>query len=274
MLGLGLSLANKAAFSTGNWDVSGASYDTKSLSVAAQDGNPRELAFSQDGSKMYMLGSDNDSVFQYTLSTPWDVSTGSYASKSLSVAGQETSPYGMTIKPDGTKVYVGGSNTETIYQYTLSTPWDVSTGTYDNKSFSVITQSTSCQDIHINPIGDTLFVLDFATNAIYQYTLSTPWDISTASYASKSYSVTEEGGCQAMAVKNDGKTVLVVGSTNNTVYQYSLSTAWDISTASYTSKSFSVSSQETTTRGLEVSANNKKMYVTGSANDTVYQYSL
>jgi hypothetical protein len=66
----------------------------------------------------------------------------------------------------------------------------------------------------------------------------------------------------------------VVGATNDTVYQYSLSTAWDVSTASYASKSVGVGSQDTIPAGLAFSATGSAMYVVGTENDTVYQYNI
>lgn len=50
----------------------------------------------------------------------WDISTGSYASKSLSVAAQESVPLALAFSSDGTKAYIVGNITDTIYQYTLS----------------------------------------------------------------------------------------------------------------------------------------------------------
>ena len=49
------------------FDISTASYDSVSLSVSAQDSTPFGIAFNSDGSKMYVLGYDSNSVYQYTL---------------------------------------------------------------------------------------------------------------------------------------------------------------------------------------------------------------
>ena len=49
------------------WDIFGGYYSGKSLSVAAQDANPYGLAFSSDGTKIYIVGSSNDTIYQYEL---------------------------------------------------------------------------------------------------------------------------------------------------------------------------------------------------------------
>ena len=206
----------------------------------------------------------------------WDVSTGSYASKSLSVASQSTNPHGLTFSSDGTKAYVLENGSDTIYQYTLSTAWDVSTGSYASKSLSVNSQSTNPSGLAFSSDGTKAYVLESGvSDTIYQYTLSTAWDVSTGSYASKSLSVnSQEGNPNAIAFSSDGTKAYAVGSTNDTIYQYTLSTAWDVSTGSYASKSLSVASQEATPLGLAFSSDGSKAYIVGSTNDTIYQYTL
>ena len=101
------------------WNVGTGYYSGKLLSVTAQQINPTGLAFSSDGTKAYIVGTTNDIIHQYTLSTAWDISTGSYASKSLSFAAQDSGPFGIAFSSDGAKAYILGSANDTIYQYTL-----------------------------------------------------------------------------------------------------------------------------------------------------------
>ena len=48
----------------------------------------RGVTFSSDGTKMYIMDNVNLVVYQYTLSTAWNVSTAVYASLSISISGQ------------------------------------------------------------------------------------------------------------------------------------------------------------------------------------------
>jgi hypothetical protein len=68
------------------------------------------------------LGSINDTVYQYTLSTGFDLSTASYDSVSFSVNSQDTSPYGMAFSTDGAKMYILGGSNKTVYQYSTVSP--------------------------------------------------------------------------------------------------------------------------------------------------------
>ena len=111
------------------FDVSTATF-VRLFSTASQDSSPQDIFFKPDGLSMFVVGATNDTVFQYTLSSAFDISTATYASKSFSVASQDTNPFGLWFKPDGTVMYVVGTTNDTVFQYTLGTAWDVSTASY------------------------------------------------------------------------------------------------------------------------------------------------
>ncbi len=258
------------------WDLTQASYDNKSFSVTTEDISPHGLFFKPDGLSMYMVGTTTDTVYQYSLSVAWDISTASYASKSFSVVTQEASPTTLSFKDDGLSMYILGAGTNTVYQYTLSTAWDVSTASYASKSFSVAAQENNTRSLSFKNDGTKMYTLGVTNSDVFQYSLSTAWDVSTASYDSISFSVTSEdaqpGG---MFFKPNGLSMYTVSDVNNTVYQYSLSSAWDMSTASYDSVSFSIAGQELSpTDVFFKSDDGTKMYIIGITNDTVYQYKV
>lgn len=97
------------------YNLAGASYDSKSFSVSSQATGPRSLYFKDDGSKLYISDDTTDSLYQYTLSTAWDISTASYDSVSFSVSSQDTSPTGIYFKSDGTVLYVAGNSTDDVF---------------------------------------------------------------------------------------------------------------------------------------------------------------
>lgn len=101
-------------------DLSNVTYDSVSFSVSSQDGTPTDIIFNDDGTKMYLVGFNSDSVHQYSLSTGFDLSTASYDSVSFSVSSQDTLPAGITFNGDGTKIYMVGISTDSVYQYSTS----------------------------------------------------------------------------------------------------------------------------------------------------------
>lgn len=253
-------------------DLANASYDSVSFSVATEDGTPWASRFNDDGLKMYVIGSVNDAVYEYDLSTEYDISTASY-SQSFSISSQEGASVDLFFKPDGTKFYISGLIGDAVYQYSLSTAWDISTASYDSVSFSTASQDTVPYGIFIGNSGTRLYVSGGQNGSIFQYTLSTAWDLSTASYDSISFSVSSQDPLPTGLFFTPSGDKMFMSGVADSVFQYTLSTAWDLSTASYDSVSFSAASQVGNALGLNFKPDGSKMYITDNINDTIYQYS-
>ena len=271
---MGFALEVTGANVTVGYDLANAAYDSVSFSVAIQEQIPRSVVFKPDGTKMYTIGFSNKTVYQYSLSTAWDISTLSYDSKSLSVSALDNDTTDVKFNSDGTKMYVVGSGNDRAYQYSLSTAYDVSTATYDSVFLSFGSQDSNPRGIVFNNNGTKLYMVGVANDTVYQYSMTTAYDLSTASYDSVSLSVTSQDGFPAgLAFNADGTIMYVVGYSNDRVYQYSLSTAYDLSTASYDNFNFSVTTQDSTPRSIAFKDDGTKMYLMGEQNSSVYQYS-
>jgi hypothetical protein len=263
---------NGDGYTNNLFSLSVASYDNVSFSVNSQDLVPMDLRFKPDGTKMYVLGRGNDAVYQYSLSTAFDVSTASYDSVLFYVNSQDANPFAFEFKPDGSKFYMVGNSNDTVYQYSLSTAWDMSTASYDSVSFSIASQDTAPYGVTFNDDGSKMYILGLISDSVFQYSLSTAYDLSTASYDSVSFSFTSQDTAPlGFVFNNDGTKAFMSGNTGDSVYQYTLSTAYDISTLSYDSVSFSVS-QEPNPQGITFNNDGSKMYILGSTSDKVFQY--
>ena len=258
------------------WDISTLTYDNKSYDVSNEITLPTRVNFNPDGTKMYVAESYNalDIIFQYTLSTAWDVSTASYSGKYYDASAQGTYIYGMFFKPNGTKLYILDDGANNVWQHSLSTAWDISTASYDNKACStyLVYGETHPLGLFFNPDGTLMYVGAQDNKRIYQYSLSTSWDISTASYDNKYISVsTQTGGNLLWSIFLNplGNKLYVL--THIEIYQYSLSTSWDISTAVYDNKSKNVGAQCSSSYDLFIKSDSTKLYI---ANGRVYQYSF
>ena len=121
---------------------------------------------------MIAVDQDDDTIHQYTLSTAWDVSTGSYASKTLVTTSEETNPRAVEFNDDGTRLFVGGSTTQVVVQYTLSTAYDISTATYDNLSYNP-SELAQIIDIAFGDNGKKMYLLEEPSNeTVFQYSVS------------------------------------------------------------------------------------------------------
>lgn len=108
----------------------------------------------------------------------------SYANKTFYHWSQEQEAQWMCRKPDWKKFYLVWEWWKKCYQYSCSTARDISTATYDNKSFSLTSQWNVPNDIRINDSWTKLYISQYqsAYKYVCQYTLSTARDISTATY--------------------------------------------------------------------------------------------
>ena len=86
-----------------------------------------------------------------------------------------------------------------------------------------------------------MFVIEYA-GTVYEYTLSTNFDVSTASYSQSFSAAAQENELRGIAFNNDGTKMFLVGEAGDDVNEYTLSTAFDVSTATY-SQNFSISAQ-------------------------------
>lgn len=193
------------------------------VSVASQDTLPVDLYIDSTGANLYIMGGTNDTVYQYSMSTPWNITTATYTSRSFSVTTQEATPQGIWFKPDLTTMYVVGNTNDTVYQYSLSSAGNVATASYASKSFSVATQSGTPVAVQLSTDGSTMWILSQDQDAVFEYNLSTPWDVSTASYtAGRAFGFWAQGetGALGLFVDIGNSRAWMVGSTNDTIYQY------------------------------------------------------
>jgi hypothetical protein len=122
---------------------------------------------------MYVLGTTNDTVFQYTLSTPWDVSTASYGSIFFSVASQEISPNQVNLSADGLTMWILGQTGDDISQYALGTAFNVSTAVFEN-SFYIGFQETTPTGLFIDSTANNrVYMVGQTNDTVFQYNTAT-----------------------------------------------------------------------------------------------------
>lgn len=268
---------------TGNIDISSAEPDGVVFDFTSLANSPVSTEFSTDGTKFYVLSNTNQRIYQFGMDTPWDISTYYYERKSYAVnkdvAGLETNPLGLYIKPDGTKFYIIGSTADAVRQYTMTTPWDISTGVYDNKFFGVTAQDATPRGIHFSTDGTKMFILGSTTTAVYQYTLTTAWDVSTtAAYSGTRIIVsTQEATPVSFEFNATGTMLYILGTTQDRIYQYPIDPLfpWDLTYASYASTfSISFASTDTNMLGMAFGNNGNLLYLTGNNTSTLYSYTL
>ena len=233
------------------------------------------IEFNSDGTKMFTVyqgDGDIDFINEYDLSTPFDISTHTYAgdSERCNLANgwseeayeEEPSQTGdMVFSSNGLHIFLinrGLSNVDNdaLWRYDLTKPFDVSTCTLAQEKDPDASEalngwrSGSIEDYHkrhhaqgvtINPDGTKIFISFNATrdiagkSSIREYSLSTPYDISTLTHVDSAGILlpnsTPSSNPDAITFSADGKRIFIVyhGSnpSDSTVEQYSLSSPYD-----------------------------------------------
>jgi hypothetical protein len=201
-----------------------------------------------------------------------DLDNASYDSVSFSVGGQELAVRGIFFKPDGTKMYVIGETGDDVNEYDLSTAWLVSTASF-LQNFSISAQETSPTSIFFKPDGTKMYVLGRSGDDVNEYDLSTAWDVSTSVYLQNFSVVAQDNAPWGIFFKPDGTKMYVLGQQGDDVNEYDLSSAWNVSTASFV-QNFSVATQEATPTEINFNPDGTKMFIVGTASDSVREYDL
>jgi len=262
------------------WDLGTASYASKSMLTSGEfTGAQVRGQISQDGGTMW-VNEYNATIWQYTLTTPFDVSTGSYASKSYTPSEPGTFR-NFWVNPAGDTLYCCG--TQTIYRYTLGTAGDISTASYASESGSVATQITVCVSFCLSDDESKLFALDNAAN-LYEYALTTPGDISSISYQSNSLDPGSDVATMAnesgVWVGNDGRNVYITdigtGTGDDAVFQWYIPVAWSLATTQYENVgsgqySYNINTNVPNPTGVSVHPSGTKYWFAESSGG-VYEY--
>lgn len=238
--------------------------------IGAQDTNARTMFVKTDGTKMYILGNATNAIYQYTMSTPWDIGTLTYDSISMGVGSYDSSPRGVAFRPDGLKMFIGGQTNDRIHQFTLSTAWDISTAVYDNVSMYVGAQATAMINISFKTDGSKIYITD-SDNSVYQYSGSSNWDLDLAGYDNESFSfASQDATIRSVYFKSDGTKLYVCGNDNAKIYEYTLSTPWLLSSITYSNSL--VFPYDYDVRNVVFDPSGRKMLVLGRVSNFIYSF--
>lgn len=256
-------------------DVSTASYDSVSLDVSAHGAGPTTFFIKPDGSKLYVASNTDRKIYQYSI-TSGDLSTASYDSKSYDLTVFGITPAGIYITDDGLNLFMFDYDAFFI-KIAFSSAWDISTvATSPYPPFYVESEmTTGANGYFLDSLGKC-YSGSIDHNSVFQYNFGTPGDISTVSYSGNSFSFSSEitsNNVIGVFCTTDGKYLYAscYGSPYY-IFQYIMSTPGDLSTCSYTGKSFYFETQ------LDFSGQvffyGTKMYICDYVNSKIFQYTV
>jgi len=184
----------------------------------------------------------------------------------------------------GTKVFFLDQTNDQIEEAALSGAWDMAT--IGALTATALTHPTPVPTgFNFNGDGTKLYVCDADRN-IYQYTLSPAYDTTSLSYDSVSLDMTGEipaGGFPYTFTFNSDGTKLyapsrlggIVSTTVQAVLQYSLSSAYDLSTATYDDTYLDLGNLTNMTPvGIDISADDSTLIINTASSELQREYRI
>ena len=252
----------------------------------------RGINFKPDGTMMYITNrisdtNENARVTQYTLTTPFDISTASDP-VSTNLVGDGGSipqlrlPHAIEFKPDGTRFFVTTNKDPTsVYQFKLTTPWDTTTLEFELRLSVDLTglgNEDQVRALAFKPDGTRMFVGGKEQHVIREYILTTPFDLSDVSLGGISTVDLEDAdnNMRNIQFNSDGTQLYIAGNENNDMKMYSLSTPYDVTTLSSSFTTFDLGSRFSNMRGFIFAFNFTRLFVTDDtgATNTIFEYSV
>ena len=269
---------------TYNYDFSNISYvNTLTFNLTDTSGGaaiaPRGAFVHPDGTYYFWADPSTGKVYRSEMSTAYDITSISGTPQTLSVSTQEGAASDVFLGDSGTKLYITGSISDKVHQYDLSTAYDLTTASFNQ---SITTRPSGFTEsvpwsLHFKSDGTKMYVVGKNTDSVGEFDLSTAWDISTATFIQSFSFASQSTAVDAFTMSADGTKMYHGDGYNGTIYRYSLSTAWDVSTASYEGatdlESIPNAPSNVNTYGMCFDTAGDRLYVTDSS-DKLHQFSL
>ncbi len=199
-----------------------------------------------------------------------------YSGISLDISKETKNARANHWHPDGTEIYVTGRYTENVASYKLSDPWNLSTATFSGEfdlsnEFGSTKQQSNAHGLYIRADGEKMWL--FNRTEIWGYTLSNPWELSSAqsTYYANLDDFVHRG--HDIDFKPDGMRLFIDDRNAQAVHEVNLSKPWDITTIKSTF-TLDISDQENEVRGIEIIADGTIMLLMDTGRKEILQYHL
>ncbi|MDA9597589.1 autotransporter domain-containing protein [Candidatus Pelagibacter sp.] len=216
------------------FDITSATLE-KSVLIRDEENKPEDVKFNSDGTVIFILGTNNNGIDRWSLSTPYDIGSITVADTTFTSIGGD--PRGFDFNNDGTKMFVLNQTNTRVEEYNLSTPYNPDTKTLTN-TLTNATSGNFHQGLGFNADGSKMFVVKSrggsnADNKIDEYALSTTFDISTATLTgtfSPTHSNAEK--ISGMAFNGSGTKMYHINWGDDEVREYSLTCPFKVTSSS------------------------------------------
>ena len=210
-----------------NWDIETASY-VRELDISSEMGSASEpdsaphglFIRKSDGEKMWVF--NRTEIWEYTLSTPWDITSASPTGYN-DLSDNHVRAHSIDFHPDGNRFYVDDRAVGGVFQYNLSTNWDIETANLDYM-LNISGEQEEVRGVELNGDGSKLFLMDTVRQEVLEFYLSTPYDLRSASFLA-TYSVrSQTTDPRDITFRPNFRDFYITSSEEDRVYQYEILT--------------------------------------------------
>jgi hypothetical protein len=229
--------------------------------------------YTAHGASSYTQGK----IEQYLLSTPWDITSGTYQRAfTLNTGIAFTYATGVDFRPDGSRMYVSGLTSigYLIAEYSLTTQWDISTAVYLRN-----TTIPSPAGIRLQDNGKYAYSINRNTNILTRYALTTAWNISSLTTIiptvniNLSTLIVGETNILGFNFNDNGTELYVGGGDTRILYIFGLSQSWNIATLSLKSQ-LNLSSKDNFPIDAFINSTRSRLLISGGQNKKIYAYDI
>jgi hypothetical protein len=254
--------APEQGFSLSDYSFSGTSFD-----ISGRTTRPQEIEFNDDGTKFYTTNSGSGLV-EYDLGSAYDLSTASFnqeADFSGTVGSEQIT--GIAFSDTGDKLFLL-TLAESIYEFDLSNSFDISTA---SSVQSIGAPGTSTEGLTFNDDGTIIYNGSNGDDTVRSTFLSTGYNLTSPTTGNTLDASGEVGDLEDVNFSQDGTKAFVVHQNGPKVFQYDLSTAFDLSTGSYSGNSFDFGTEDNSPYGIAFNPTGTVMFMVGDTGE-VYEY--
>ena len=116
-----------------------------------------------------------------------------------------------------------------------------------------------------------MFITGNVGDTLEEYTLTTGYDVSTASHTDSMDISSYDNDPRGIAFNSDGTRMFFHGQQNDQIHEFTLGTAYDISTSTYIGAN-SLGSFDTGAEAIVFNKDGSKLFVSGNDGNTVDEY--
>ena len=254
------------------YDIANASYDSNSFDISNEENIPLGLTFNNDGTKMYVSGL-NGILTEYDLGTAYDISTATFNGSTNTLGGVYSNPE-ITFNSNGSRLYAIGQINCIITEYSVATNFEIAGGVIaTGNTLDVCPIDAIGRNLVFGKDGKRLYVLGRLNSKVYQFDLTTSYDLTSATQTGDFAPGINAVSPQEVRFNSDGSKMYLLTEDALSVEEFDLSTPWELSAVSYNSVTYDASSElGASAQAFDFNSNGTKMFMVSSA-ATVFQYS-